>query len=78
MSVSIPDFLWELCIGDKETGDVVGVEQADEGVDFRVHDWFTHQRESTVLDRQALFKSLWLYSRNTWKDYKAIEKSFEF
>lgn len=43
MRVLVPDFLRELCICDQETGDVVAVEEADEGVDFRVHDWLTHQ-----------------------------------
>lgn len=65
--VPLPDFLWELCIGDQETGDVVGVKEADEGVDFRVHDWLTHQRQGTVLDRQALLVPLGLHSRDTWK-----------
>lgn len=66
--VPLPDFLWELCIGDQETGDVVGVEEADKGVDFRVHDWLTHQREGTVLDCQALLVPLRLHSRDTWKE----------
>ncbi len=45
-----PDFLWELSIGDQEAGDAVGVEEADEGVDFGVHDWLAHQGEGTMLD----------------------------
>lgn len=61
----LPDFLGKLCIGDQETGDVVGVEEADEGVDFGVHDWLTHQGEGTVLDCQTLFVPLGLHSRNT-------------
>lgn len=42
LRVPLPDFLRELRIGDQEAGDVVGVEEADEGVDFRVHNWLTH------------------------------------
>lgn len=38
----LPDFFWELCIGDQEAGDAVGVEEAEEGVDFRVHNWLAH------------------------------------
>ena len=64
----VPDFLWKLCIGDQETGDVVGVEKADESVDFGVHDWLTHQGECTVFDRQALLVSLWLHSGDTWSE----------
>lgn len=64
----IPDFLWELSIGDQKTGDVVGVEETDESVDFRVHDWLAHQRESTVFDFQALLVALGLYSRDTCKN----------
>lgn len=61
----LPNFLWELCIGDQETGDLVGVEEAQEGVDFGVHDGFTHQGEGTVFDCQAFLVPLWLHSRNT-------------
>lgn len=42
LRVPLPYFLRELRIGDQEAGDVVGVEEADEGVDFRVHNWLTH------------------------------------
>lgn len=68
VGVPIPDFLWELSIGDQKTGDVVGVEETDEAVDFRVHDWLAHQRESTVFDFQALLVALGLYSRDTCKN----------
>lgn len=61
----LPDFLWKLCVGDEEAGDVVGVEEADEGVDFGVHDWLAHQGEGTVLDCQALLVPLGLHSRDT-------------
>lgn len=64
----IPDLLWELSIGDQKTGDVVGVEETDEAVDFRVHDWLAHQRESAVFDFQALLVALGLYSGDTWKN----------
>lgn len=67
MYVPVPDFLWELCIGDQEAGDVVGVEEADKGVDFRVHDWLTHKREGTMFDLQPLLEALRLYSRDPWK-----------
>lgn len=70
MRVPVPDFLWELCVGDQETGDVVCVEEADKGVDFRVHDWLTHKREGTVFDLQALLIPLQLYSRDTWRRIK--------
>lgn len=62
-----PDFLGELCIGDQEAGDVVGVEEADEGVDFRVHDWLAHKREGTMFDLQPLLIPLQLDSRDTCK-----------
>lgn len=64
----LPDFLWELCIGDQEAGDVLGVQEADEGVDFRVHDWLAHQGEGTVFDCQALLVPLGLHSRDTWRE----------
>lgn len=64
----LPDFLRELCIGDQETGDVVGVKEADEGVYFGVHDWLTHQGEGTVLNCQALLVPLGLHSRDTWRE----------
>lgn len=63
----VPDFLWELCIGDQEAGNVVGVEETDKGVDFRVHDWLTHEREGAMFDLQALLIPLQLYSRDTCK-----------
>lgn len=65
-ALPIPNFLRELCIGDQEAGDAVGVEEADEGVDFGIHDWLTHQGEGTVLDRQALLVPLGLHSWDTW------------
>jgi len=61
----IPDFLWELCIGDQETGDVVAMEEANEGVDFRIHDWLTHQGEGAVLHCQTFLIALRLHSRDT-------------
>lgn len=64
MCAPVPDFLWELCISDQEAGDVVGVEEADKGVDFRVHDWLTHKREGTMFDLQPLLKPLQLHSRD--------------
>lgn len=67
MCAPLPDFLWELCIGDQEAGDVVGVEEADEGVDFRVHDWLAHKREGTMFDLQPLLIPLQLHSRDTCK-----------
>lgn len=67
MCAPVPDFLWELRIGDQEAGDVAGVEEADKGVDFRVHDWLTHEREGTMFDLQPLLKPLRLYSRDPWK-----------
>lgn len=64
----VPDFLWKLRIGDQETGDVVGVEKADESVDFGVHDWLPHQGECTVFGCQALLVSLGLHSGDTWSE----------
>lgn len=71
--LTLPNFLWELRIGDQEAGDVVGMEEADEGVDFGIHDWLTHQGEGTVLDCQALLVPLGLHSWDTWR-----ERGFEF
>lgn len=45
----------------------MGVEEADEGVDFRVHDWLTHKREGTMFDLQPLLIPLQLHSRDTCK-----------
>lgn len=42
VGVTVPDFLWELSVGDQKAGDVVGVEETDEAVDFRVHDRLAH------------------------------------
>ena len=68
MSLSpLPDLLRKLCIGDQEAGDVMGVEEADEGVDFGVHDWLPHQGEGTVFDCQALLVALGLHSWDTWR-----------
>lgn len=62
----VPDFLWELSVGDQKAGDVVGVEETDEDVDFRVHDGLAHQRESAVFDFQALPVALRFHPRDTW------------
>lgn len=43
----------------------MGVEEADEGVDFRVHDWLAHKREGTMFDLQPLLIPLQLHSRDT-------------
>lgn len=64
MNTRAPDFVWELGVGDEEAGDALGVQEADEGIDFRVHDWLTHQGEGTVLDCQSLLVALRLHSRN--------------
>lgn len=66
VGVTVPDFLWELSIGDQKAGDVVGVEETDEAVDFRVHDGLAHQRQSAVFDFQALPVALRFHSRDTW------------
>lgn len=66
MGVTVPDFLWELSVGDQKARDVVGVEETDEAVDFRVHDGLAHQRESAVFDFQALPVALRFHSRDTW------------
>lgn len=63
--MTLPDFLWELSIGDQKAGDVVGVEETDEAVDFRVHDGLAHQGESTVFDFQALPVALGFHSWDT-------------
>lgn len=62
-----PYFLWKLRISDQETGDATAVEEPDEGVDFRIHDWLSHQRQRAVLDCQTFFIALRLHSRDAWK-----------
>lgn len=42
------------------------MEEADEGVDFGVHDRLTHEGEGTVLDCQALLVPLRFHSRDAW------------
>lgn len=70
VGVTVPDFLWELSIGDQKAGDVVGVQETDEAVDFRVHDGLAHQRESAVFDFQTLPVALGFHSGDTcgWRD----------
>lgn len=63
----LPDFLRELCVGDQEAGDAAAVQEADEGVDFGVHDGLTHQGEGAVPDGQALLVALGLHSGDTWR-----------
>ncbi len=41
------------------------MKESKEGVDLRIHDRFTHQRQSTVLHSEALFKALGAHSWNT-------------
>ena len=66
-AVPVPDFLWELCVGDQETGDAVAVEEADEGVDFWIHDWLAHQGQGAVLDGQTFLVPLRLHSGDAWR-----------
>ncbi len=41
------------------------MKESKEGVDLRIHDRFAHQRQSTVLHSEALFKALGAHSWNT-------------
>ena len=57
--------LRELGICDEEGGDALLMEEADQGIDFWVHDWLADQREGTVLRSHTLGKPLRLHTWHT-------------
>lgn len=56
----------------------MGVEEADESVDFRVHDWLAHKREGTMFDLQPLLIPLQLHSRDTCKQTGIMDQPLKY
>ena len=48
MTCSSPDAVWELRIGNKESGDAAAVQLLYERVDLWVHDWLANKRQRAV------------------------------
>ena len=62
---NIPNGIWELCIGDEESGDAFLMKKLYYSVDLWVHNGFSHEGQGTVLRLHALHYPLCLHSRDT-------------